>query len=165
MLFRSLARVSFPANYQLVFILLSAGGLISLYFSSNLVLPDQKSPPPTARQPMLAQLRGALQNVRQQPAFIAFTARRFVFLSGIALAAPIFPLYLVREAYANEAAIGLISTAQTFTLVLGYWLWAGVSRSRGSRLVLLSATLGLSDRKSTRLNSSHTDSSRMPSAA
>ena len=67
-----------------------------------------------------------------------------MFLSGIALAAPIFPLYLVREAHANEAAIGLISTAQTFTLVIGYWLWASVSRVRGSRLVLLSATLGLS---------------------
>ena len=139
-----LARVSFPANYQLVFILLSAGGLISLYFSSHLVLPDREPPPPSARQPMLAQLGSAIQNMRMQPAFIAFTARRFVFLSGIALAAPIFPLYLVREAHATEAAIGLISTAQTFTLVIGYWLWAGVSRARGSRLVLLSATLGLS---------------------
>ena len=35
-------------------------------------------------------------------------------------------------------------TAQTFTLVIGYWLWASVSRARGSRLALLSATLGLS---------------------
>ena len=139
-----LARVGFPANYQLVFILLSAGGLISLYFSSHLVLPDREPPPPSARQPILAQLRSAIQNVRMQPAFIAFTTRRFVFMSGIALAAPIFPLYLVREAHANEAAIGLISTAQTFTLVIGYWLWAGVSRARGSRLALLSATLGLS---------------------
>jgi MFS family permease len=139
-----LERLTFPGNYQLVFILLSAGGLISLYFSSHLELPDSVWPAPGPRQPMRARWRDALSLLRQQPAFVGFTGKRFVFLSGIALAAPIFPLYLVRVAQANEAAIGLISTAQTLTLVIGYRVWTGLSRTRGSRLVLLWTTLGLS---------------------
>jgi Na+/melibiose symporter-like transporter len=136
--------LAFPLNYQVVFNLLSAGRLISLYFSSHLELPD--TPPALVEAPPARglQLRALIDLVRQQPAFASFTAKRFVFLSGIALAAPLFPLYFVREAQASEAAIGLISTAQTFTLVIGYRLWTGLSRTRGSRLVLLWTTLGLS---------------------
>lgn len=134
----------FPTNYQVIFILLSAGGLISLYFSSHIELPENVAPPVGPRRRPGARLRDAIAGVRQQPAFVSFTAKRFVFLLGVALATPIFPLYLVREAQASEAAIGLINTAQTFTLVVGYRLWTGVSRTRGSRLVLLWATLGLS---------------------
>ncbi len=134
----------FPTNYQVIFILLSAGGLISLYFSSHIELPENVAPPAGPRRPPGARLQDAIARVRQQPAFVSFTAKRFVFLLGVALAAPIFPLYLVREAQASEAAIGLINTAQTFTLVVGYRLWTGISRTRGSRLVLLWATLGLS---------------------
>jgi MFS family permease len=81
--------------------------------------------------------------LRRQPAFVSFTAKRFVFLSGIALATPIFPLYFVRQVQASEAAIGLISTAQTFTLVIGYRLWTILSHRRGARPVLLWTTMGL----------------------
>jgi MFS family permease len=61
----------------------------------------------------------------------------------VALAAPIFPLYFVRVAHATEADIGLISTAQAITLLLGYRLWTRLSQTRGARLVLLATTLGL----------------------
>src|ERR687885_2208138 len=36
-----LDRISFPLNYQLVFLALSLGGLVSYYFSSHITLPDQ----------------------------------------------------------------------------------------------------------------------------
>jgi hypothetical protein len=138
-----LERLPFPLNYQVVFIALSAGGLISLYFSSHIELPD--APPvaapaaPTAR----GQLGGLLAMLRDEPAFGAFVAKRFIFLSGIALAAPIFPLYYVRIANASDAHIGLIGTAQGLTLLIGYRLWTRLTQARGSRLVLLCTTLGL----------------------
>jgi hypothetical protein len=117
-----LERLDFPVNYQLVFMGLSLGGLISLYFSSHLELPDgvaAKAGGGTGR----ASLRTLRAMVRAEPAFGSFVARRFVFLSGVALAAPIFPLYLVRVANASDSNIGLISTAQTVTLLVGYRLW------------------------------------------
>lgn len=138
-----LERLPFPFNYQVVFIALSAGGLISLYFSSHIQLPD--APPATARAS--ATLRGQaselLAMLREQPAFSGFVAKRFIFLSGIALAAPIFPLYLVRVAHATDAHIGLIGTAQGVALLVGYRIWTRLSQARGARLVLLWTTLGL----------------------
>ncbi len=136
-----LERLPFPLNYQVVFIALSAGGLISLYFSSHIQLPDAVPPPSTAAG------RGRwgelLAMLRDEPPFAAFVTRRFIFLSGIALAAPIFPLYLVRVAQASDGHIGLISTAQSLMLLVGYRLWMRVGQARGSRAVLLCTTLGL----------------------
>jgi hypothetical protein len=39
-----LDRINFPINYQLVFITLSVGGLISYYFSSHIKIPDTDAP-------------------------------------------------------------------------------------------------------------------------
>ena len=137
-----LEHLPFPLNYQLVFIGLSAGGLISLYFSSHIQLPDAA---PTPRDTPAARggLGHLLSMLRDEPAFGSFVLRRFIFLSGIALAAPIFPLYFVRVAHATDAQIGLIGTAQGVTLLIGYRIWTRLSQARGARLVLLCTTLGL----------------------
>ena len=57
---------------------------------------------------------------------------------------PLFPLYFVRDVHASDAWIGTISFAQTFILLVGYFLWTRTSRARGSRFVLVCTTLGLS---------------------
>ncbi len=44
---------------------------------------------------------------------------------------------------ANDAWIGLISTVGTAVMVVGYFIWVNRSRSRGTRSVLLWATLGV----------------------
>lgn len=138
-----LERLPFPLNYQLVFIGLSAGGLISLYFSSHIQLPDAAPPSPQAESGARGGLGSLVAMVRDEPAFGTFVLKRFIFLSGIALAAPIFPLYYVRVANATDAQIGLIGTAQGVTLLVGYRLWTRLSQARGARLVLLCTTLGL----------------------
>jgi MFS family permease len=141
-----LERLGYPINYQIVFIGLSVGGLISLYFSSHLELPPAQIAPAAQggpRRPMGERVKAAATMVRGAPEFVAFNAKRFIYLSGVALAAPIFPLYFVRVAHANEADIGLISTAQAVTLLIGYRLWTRLSQTRGSRLVLLATCLGM----------------------
>lgn len=136
--------LAFPVNYQLAFGALSVGGLISLMFSSRIKLPENQPPPPTsAHASLLERARGYARLIRAQPDFVAFTAKRFVFLSGIALGTPLFPLYLVREVHAPDKWIGFISTAQTFVLVIGYLFWARQSRRRGARFVLVWTTFGL----------------------
>lgn len=138
-----LARLNYPFNYQTVFIVLSSGGLISLYFSRRLVIADIELPPPLPAQPLLVRLRTAWLEICAQPTFVSFTGRRFVFLTGIALAAPIMPLYFLREAHFDEAAISFVSTAHTLALVIGYGLWVRITRVKGTRFLLLSTTLGL----------------------
>ena len=138
-----LARLSYPYNYQTVFIILSSGGLISLYFSRQLVIHDMELRLPPQSLTLLVRLRIALAEIRSKNAFALFIGRRFVFLAGVAIAATIIPLYFLREAHFDEAAIGFVSTAHTLGLVTGYRSWARITRFKGVRLVLLSTTLGL----------------------
>jgi MFS family permease len=138
-----LDRVGFPLNYQLVFLGLSVGGLISFYFSSHIDLPETELPPTQAGRSLSERSRGYVRLVLGQPEFVRFALQRFVFLSGTSLAIPLFPLYFVREVNASNAWIGIISTSQTAVLLIGYFLWTRGSRLRGSRFVLLWTTFGL----------------------
>ena len=139
-----LDRLPFPLNYQLVFIVLSLSGFISYHYGSRIRLPDVEPLPPSEGLPRGQRVRRFAQLVRGERAFISFSAKRFIYTMGLMLATPIFPLYYVRVVHATDAWIGIINTAQTAILLLGYHFWARQSRTRGARFVLLCATLGLS---------------------
>ena len=135
--------LGFPVNYQLVFMVLSAGGLISLYFSSHIVLPE-RAPELAAKGASWRETLGEyLRLVRSRPDFLSFTAKRFVFYSGVTLAQPILPLYYVRTVQASDAWIGAISMVSTVVMLFGYPFWARQSRMRSSRFVLMATTLGV----------------------
>jgi predicted MFS family arabinose efflux permease len=121
---------------------LSLGGLISLFFAERLRLPNPASPnrPASSLRDQWRAIGGLL---RREPAFVSIASKRFLYMAGVTLAVPIVPLYYVRVAHADDAAIGLITTVQTLTLLIGYWLWTRVSQRRGSRPVLLLTTLAL----------------------
>jgi MFS family permease len=139
-----LDQVNFPINYQLVFLALSLGGLISYFFSSRITLPPAQAIPPNSQSHSIAgNIRDYLALIRSQPAFVSFTFKRFVYLTGIAFALPLFPLYYVREVQVSDTWIGLISTTQTAVLVIGYVLWVRQSHRRGSRFVLLICTFAV----------------------
>ena len=135
--------MDFPVNYQVVFIALSLGGLISFYFSSHIDLPDVVIPA-RPRQSLAARLRGYRDLVRSNQPFLSFVSRRLVFMFGQSFAAPLFPLFYVRILDAPDASIGLITTASTAAAMLGYAIWVRVNRKHGSRLVLLCTTFALS---------------------
>lgn len=139
-----LDRIHFPINYQVVFMGLSLGGLISYFFSSHIDLPDNIIPIRENRGSWWLNVTDYAKLIVSEKPFISFNIKYFVFLSGAALAAPIFPLYFVREIHATDAWIGIISTAQSAVLVFGYFFWSRQSRKRGSRSVILWATLGVS---------------------
>lgn len=134
----------FPVNYQVVFMGLSLAGLVSFYFSSHIDLPDSPPAPSQKGLKPREQLAGLLKLIVSQKDFVTFSIKRFVFLSGISLAIPLFPIYYVREVGATDAQIGLITTSSAFVMVIGYSFWTKQSRSRGSRLVLTATSLGLS---------------------
>lgn len=138
-----LDRVVFPANYQIVFLLSSLGGLVSYYFSSHLNLPNIILPP-APKNNVLKRVGDYFHMLTSQKPFISFTLKRFVFLTGTTLAAPLFPIYFVRQLNAPDSWIANINTAQTAILILGYFFWTRQTRMHGSRLVLLATTFGIS---------------------
>jgi MFS family permease len=139
-----LDRVGFHLNYQIVFLALSMGGLISYYFSSRIQIPDAEPVAKTARGSIKSSLQEYYRLISGSPEFVRFSVKRFVYLFGITLGTPLFPLYFVRQLNASDAWIGLLYTAQTAVLVVGYFYWTRLSRRKGSRFVLLVTTLCVS---------------------
>ena len=141
---QALNNLDFHLNYQLVFLGLSLGGLISYYFSSRLQIADIDPARKSSKAWMKSSLKEDYRRIRKETAFISITLKQFVYLFGITLGIPLFPLYFVRQVDASDAWIGLLYTAQTAVLVIGYFFWGRQSHRIGSRYVLLIATLGMS---------------------
>jgi hypothetical protein len=141
---QTLDRIGFPLNYQLVFIGLSIGGLLSFYFSSRIELPDAQPAPRVTGLSPAQRVRGYFSLILGEREFVRFSIQRLVYVMGGTLALPLFPLYYVRDVQASDAWIGIINTVQTGLMLVGYVLWTRTSRRRGPRFVLVCTTLALS---------------------
>jgi len=139
-----LDRIAFPLNFQIMFMVLSLGGLASFYFSSKLDLPTINPPETLSSHSVKESIRNYLSLIRSEKPFISFISKRFVYMTGVTLATPLLPLYFVRELGASDGWIANINTAQTAILIIGYFFWTRLSRARGARRILLITTLGLS---------------------
>ena len=139
-----LDQLNFPINYQVVFISLSIGGLVSYYFSSHIQLPETHPPEKLPGRSFSERSRGYFRLVLGEKDFVRVSIKRLFYQTGSLLAVPIFPLYFVRQVQASDTWIGAINTIQTAVLLIGYFLWTRQSRLRGSRFVVLWTTLGMS---------------------
>lgn len=132
----------FPLNYQVVFIGSAIGALISVIFSSSIVLPPQTAP--AERAGLIRTFRQTGGALRQNRDFVNFTIAQFVFRAGLALALPLLPIYWVRNVGATDPQISMINSTQTFVMMAAYFLWSRVSERRSERWVLLVTALGIS---------------------
>jgi len=139
-----LDRVIFPLNYELMFLGMSLGGLLSYYYSSHIKLEPTIPPPLEHSKSIKTQISEMKRLVLGEKPFTAFMLKRLIVFTGIQLSAPLVPLYLVRVVQASDAWISFINTAQTAILVLGYFFWTRQSRRHGSSRVLILTTLGVS---------------------
>lgn len=135
--------IRFPLNYAIMFMVLSLGGFLSFYFSRKIQLPQRPPPPlPNVLSPR-QNFSNYMRLLRENPAFLSFASKRFVYFSALVLSQPIMPLFLVREVHATDAQIGIINMTLSLIMLVGYFLWPWISRRRGGRFVLLATTLGM----------------------
>ena len=135
-----LDKLPFPINYQIMFIVFSLGAVLAYIGSNSLIIPPARR---GLKEKAVHQQPKLLIKIWNEKPFVNIVIKRFVFLFGTAMIAPLFPLYYVREANLSDASIALISTVQTGILVFGYFFWMARSRKTGTRTSLLIATLGL----------------------
>ncbi len=138
-----LEKVIFPLNYQLMFIGLSIGGLISYYYSSHIKLSETTPPALSTSKSLIQQFIEMKGLFFKEKPFLSFMIKRFIFMSGVSLAAPLVPLYLVRYVHASDRWISIITTVQTAILVIGYFFWTRLGRKKGTRPILLWTTFGI----------------------
>lgn len=140
---RTIDLVDFPRNYEIMFMGLSLGGLLSYYFSRRIKIPDQTPPALAATRSVSTSSRIYISLLRENPAFVSFASKRFIYFSAIALGQPILPLFFVRDVRATDAEIGAINMTMTLVMLAGYILWPRLSKRWGGRFVLLATTLGM----------------------
>ncbi len=133
--------ITFPFNYALVFGGFALAAVASWWNSHRIRLPDQDSPR-TGSVGARTRLNEFVALVRAERRFLAFEARAFLYTACLYLAAPLLPLYYVRELHAPDVWIGVIGAASASASLAGYWGWRRLSRRRGTRPVLLVTILG-----------------------
>lgn len=132
-----LARLSFPLNYQVLFLIGFAGSMVSWWHVHHIHVPDP--PPQTGPQPAVhRQLRGAVR----YPGFGRFQAAFFVMQLALGMIAPLLPLYWVRTLAATDQQVSLILSTTTGMMVIGSLLMPRVVNRVGREAALALGVLG-----------------------
>lgn len=135
--------IVFPLNYQLMLILLSAGGLISYIFSRRIVIEPSPIPPPVITHNILDSVKEYFYLIKNEKPFISFASKRLIFLLGFSMTIPLLPMYFVRVVDASDSWIAAINTTKTIIMVFGYFFWSNLQGHKGSKPVLLLSTFGV----------------------
>jgi len=139
---QALGWFDFPRNYQAVFLILGLLGIVAFRYAKAIQVPDHPAAMRSSGVHPVRQVLDVAARVRVQRVFLGFTARHFLYAIGSSLAVPLVPLFYVRVIGAPDSWIGIIGTAQALMMLVGYAFWRRQSRVRGSRFVLVTATLG-----------------------
>ena len=83
--------LTFPLNYAVMFMVLSLGGFFSFYFSRKIQLPDQAAPPLSSSGSPRQNISNYIKLLSENPAFLSFSSKRFVYFFALVLSQPIMP--------------------------------------------------------------------------
>jgi MFS family permease len=120
-----LSRVSFPINYQAMFIFGFATSLLSLFYLIKVDVPDFPviQPQERPRLSLREQVRRLRESAASYPGFFRITTNTFMHGMGVWMAAPLYILYYVRNLGASDAWIGLQAMIASSGIILGYIMW------------------------------------------
>jgi len=138
-----LERLNYPFNYQIVFMILSLGGLISFFAVRQLKL-GENSHSNVGRKSLKIDLRDYLIILKDYKEFTIYIIIRFIHHLGATLLAPIISLYYIREIGASAVWIGIFSTTATAAIIIGYFLWLRSSKRINYQKILLLTTFVVS---------------------
>jgi len=136
-----LNRATFPGNYQVIYIVGWACGMLSV---THLVLASrtiQKHTAPRPTRPATAPQGWKLwpNDLDRQPDFVRFTLNSLLHNLALWSAAPLYILFFVRGLGANDAWIGLYGTVTGLSTIVGLLFWRWVAqRLREARTARLS---------------------------
>lgn len=137
-----LSELAFPHNYQLVLLATAIPAAVAFRYTKTFRIPDQVVNEPSEQLAARVRASAFVREVLSERRFLAYVGRHMVFALGLAMAAPLIPLYYVRELGASDAWIGLIGTAHATLTMAGYFLWRAPARRRGASAVLVPSTIG-----------------------
>ena len=134
-----LSATPFPANYEILLLIVALAGLGSYLQSSRIVIPDHPVVAASTRAPARARLGALWGLVVANRSFVRFELRSLVYTAAIGLSFPILPLFYVHEVGAPDAWIGIIAGAGSAGSVLGYLTVRQLARRRSGSTTLLAS--------------------------
>jgi hypothetical protein len=136
-----LSLVAFPANFEILLMIVSLAGFGSYLQSSRLVIPDQVPVATPGVGDVRDRIRGLWRLIVANRSFTRFELRVLLYTVSIGLAMPLLPLFYVNEVKAPDAWIGVIGSAASAGSVLGYLIARQLARRRGATMTLLPSLL------------------------
>ncbi len=134
-----LDRAAFPGNYQWLFAVGLAGGLLSVYLVARIKIPEVEP----AQVPLLHRksslIEGVREGLRERPEFGRLTINTLVFNLGAWMVGPLYIIFFVQELGAADSWVGLYTTVIHVAIVAGYWVWRRISIRMGDFPSLLVA--------------------------
>ncbi len=134
-----LDRGVFPRNYQWLYLVGLAGGLLSVYLVARIRIPDVEP----AQVPLLHRqgslIEGLRQGLQESPQFGRLTLNTLVFNLGAWMVGPLYIIFFVQELGASDSWVGLYTTIIHVAIMIGYWVWRRISIRMGDFPSLLVA--------------------------
>jgi len=122
---RWLDAISYPLNYQALFVSAFAAGLGSIYIMARLRL-DEASRQQAAMRRRLG-LREMWILIQGAPAFRSFALASFVFRMALSMPSALYSIYRVRTLGASDAWIGVLVTIESLLSVVAYFILGRLS--------------------------------------
>jgi MFS transporter len=135
--------IPFPANFELLFAVISVAGVGSFLQSSRIEIADQSPVPSATQAPARQQLSSLWSLVVANRPFVRFELRSLLYTGSIGLSMPVLPLFYVHEVKAPDAWIGIIGAASSAGGVLGYLAARQLARRGGAVMILLPSMLAI----------------------
>lgn len=138
-----LDQVTFPLNYQIVFLISFALSSLDMFFFARIRVPPLARPELAHAPTVWGRFAEYLRPVMHYRPFLVFLGGTILYRLALNMPAPLFSLYWVNELQAPDTLIGLRGTVGHGALVAGYMMWGRLANRLGHRRVLTYSALGL----------------------
>jgi len=138
-----LEHISFPLNYQIVFLISFALSMLDPYIFGKVEVDPTAIPQMVVQESLWARLREYVRPALSYRPFVRYLLATSSYRITLFLGAPLFSLFWVNELQASDGLLGFRATLGSSALVIGYVVWGQVAGRWGHRRVLFAGAWGL----------------------
>ena len=133
-----LGKVTFPQNYQVMYLVTILLSMISIYYIAKVKRPELHDQE-TAAAPafsLSSQWQVWRSAFRGDPAFIRLVTNYILYAIGAWIAGPLYTLYFIKQLGATDTWIGWNGTISYVAMVVGYAVWRKILPRWGEQAAL-----------------------------
>ena len=135
--------LSFPLNYQTLFLFTAVAAFVGLLPFSRIRMPADYPTRPEARKSWLEEAKSSLEPVARSRAFMRFLAGLFILQLGMSMPTALFSIFWVHNLNATDTIIGLRTTVGQVSLIASYLVLGRVAARRGYRGLFVASAFGM----------------------